>query len=279
MSAEEYHADPCPEPSLSSSIAHALTAQSPRHAFLRHPRLGGLPRKATKPMNRGTLCHALLLGQGRDVVVLEAADYKTKDAQRERDEAVAAGKTPVLADEYGEAGIAVNSIRDQLLNDFGITLDGESELAMFWHELADDGTRVPCRAMLDHWNEARGRGLDLKISRSAHPRACMLHMLEYGYDLQWAAYTSGLGKVFPKLQGRLEFLYLFAEGEPPYCVTPCEPAGTMRQVGESRWRRAINLWARCMRENKWPAYVTDVARLEAPPWALEREMIQDGSNL
>ena len=37
---EEYLSDPCPEPSLSRSIADILMAQSPLHAWCAHPRLG-----------------------------------------------------------------------------------------------------------------------------------------------------------------------------------------------------------------------------------------------
>ena len=41
ISAADYHADCAPEPSLSSSIARTLLAQSPLHAYHAHPRMGG----------------------------------------------------------------------------------------------------------------------------------------------------------------------------------------------------------------------------------------------
>ena len=37
LSAEAYHADPCPEPSLSASIANVLLQRSPAHARIQHP--------------------------------------------------------------------------------------------------------------------------------------------------------------------------------------------------------------------------------------------------
>jgi hypothetical protein len=37
--AVDYHADPCPEPSLSAHIAALLCARSPRHAWAAHPKL------------------------------------------------------------------------------------------------------------------------------------------------------------------------------------------------------------------------------------------------
>ena len=39
ISAEAYHADPAPEPSLSSSVAKILVNLSPAHARIAHPRL------------------------------------------------------------------------------------------------------------------------------------------------------------------------------------------------------------------------------------------------
>jgi len=36
---KEYHADPCPVPSLSSTLARTLLNQSPLHAWTKHPRL------------------------------------------------------------------------------------------------------------------------------------------------------------------------------------------------------------------------------------------------
>ena len=39
MTEAAYHADPCPAPSLSRSIAETLILESPEHAFAAHPRL------------------------------------------------------------------------------------------------------------------------------------------------------------------------------------------------------------------------------------------------
>lgn len=271
MTAEAYHADPCPQPSLSSSIAHTIVSKSPKHAYLAHPRLGGSPKAPTKSMDHGSLVHALLLGKGRDILIVDAPDWRKKETQEERDRARAEGKIPCLFDSFERAKETEKELRSELER-FEITLDGVSEMAAFWQETADDGTIVDCRAMFDHWTRARAQALDLKTSRSAHPDACAQSMVEYGYDLQQAAYKSALGKIFPDLVGRIEYLNLFAEVEPPYCVTPASSAGTLRELGESKWRRAINLWAKCVREKQWPGYVSGVVRLEAPLWALKREL-------
>ena len=98
MPAEVYHADPAPEPSLSSSIAKLLIDRSPEHAFHAHPRLSGPKEESdpTRPKEIGTAAHKLLLDQGRDLVVVEAEAWTTKDAKVARAAAYAAGDCPIL---------------------------------------------------------------------------------------------------------------------------------------------------------------------------------------
>lgn len=81
VSEAAYHADPCPSPSLSQSIAHTLITQSPRHARLEHPRLGGQQRASTKAMDEGAILHKLLLGAGADFEMVVADDWRTKAAK------------------------------------------------------------------------------------------------------------------------------------------------------------------------------------------------------
>ena len=113
--AEIYHADPCPEPSLSSSVATALIDRSPRHAWQAHPRLNPVH----EPDNRqdfdlGKAAHALLL-EGRDVAeIVDAADYRTKAAREARDAAYAAGKTPLLAHQWQDVEAMIKAAIAQL---------------------------------------------------------------------------------------------------------------------------------------------------------------------
>lgn len=276
MSAEEYHADPCPVPSLSHTIAHTLVSDSPIHAYLAHPRLGSVRKEPTKAMDKGTLGHILLLDEGRDIRRIDADDWRTQAARDERDSWRAAGGIAALEHEYQTALDAAHHVRLQLEDDFDVKLDGVSEVAAFWYETADDGTRVLCRAMLDHWIAARAIAYDVKIPASSHPKACQSFMIDHGCDIQWAAYTSALGKIFPELAGRVDLEFLFCEFDAPFCVTPVEVAGSMRELGARKWRRAINTWAACTKSEKWPGYVSKRIRVEAPAWALQQEELLYG---
>lgn len=271
MPAEFYHADPSPLPSLSQSCAHTLVSKSPLHAWLGHPRFGGASRDATRSMDRGTLVHRLLLHAGAQVIILNADDWRTKAAREQRDAGTAAGFIVCLQKEHDAAVDAVKHFAHQLV-DFGIKLDGVSEAVVFWTETADDGTEVPCRLMTDHWSPTQGRIFDVKNARTANPQKLDRYMFEFGCDIQAAAYLSAFTKLYPERAGRLDFWNLFCEFEPPYCLTPVVPASSMLELGERRWRRAINTWARCMKANSWPPYATKPVYIDAPAWALNQEM-------
>lgn len=269
MPADEYHADPCKVPSLSSSIAHTILSKSPLHGWAQHPKLGGAKSKPKKTFDNGNLSHALLLGAGKDIAVIDAPNFRTKVARQLRDLARKSGRVPILSAEYDEAKQTADELRKRFAK-YDVTLDGDREVVVLWSERADDGTIVQCRGMMDH---VRLPVIDdLKSSQSAHPKACQRHADAYGYDIQHAAYTSAWSVLHPELAGRLSMRFVFFELEAPYAVTPVELSGEFRELGRRRWRRAINLWSRCLRENRWPGYVEGWTVLDAPPWALSQEM-------
>lgn len=277
ITSEQYHSDPVGTPSLSSSIAHTLVSRSPLHAWTQHPRFGGRSKRPTQAMDLGSVVHALLLGCGKQFVAIKAPegqpefeDFKKKLAKDARDEARAMGKIPLLQKQIDAACEVADGIRPRL-EEFGIKLDGKSEVTAIWEERTDDGAIVICRGGLDHLIEDCAIIYDLKIVRSAHPKACQSHLVGFGGDMQSAAYVSAIEKLRPALAGRVQFTFLFCEAEPPHCVTPVFRLGSMREFGERRWRRAVNRWSQCLKSNHWPAYVEEPIGVEAPPWAMASE--------
>lgn len=267
MTEGDYHADPCETPSLSSSIAKVLLDKSAAHAYEAHPRLGGHPPESSDDMDDGTVLHKLLLGCGQSVCLVDADDWRTKAAREKRDEATAAGQLPMLRRRYDAIASAAERV-SQNIRRLGFDLSaGVNEASLLWREDSVHGT-VRCRGRVDHLDAQSGLIVDLKKSRSAHPKACERHVLEYGYHVSQAAYTRGVEAKFPALIGRTRFVFLFVELFPPYAVTPAELGGALRELGERRWDEAVESWAWCMSRNNWPAYTDRVVRLEAPPWAL-----------
>lgn len=257
-------------PNLTASTAKTLLLQSPLHAHMYHPKLGGQHKEPTSDMDMGTLCHLLLLGVGGELAVIECSDWR-KPANRElRDKYRSEGKLAVSRAMFEEA-MAASLVLGQKLVDRGFPLRGRSEVSFKWTETASDGTIVPCRARFDHLDGPEI--IDLKITESANPDFLEKQIVRMGYDIQRAAYERGLAQIVPEYQGRSRFTLLFCEREPPYCITPMRMTGSLRQLGDMKWQRAVNTWAQCLNTNQWPEYTTDVVFAEAKPWHLDAEAV------
>jgi hypothetical protein len=275
ISEDVYHADPAEVPSLSSHVAGTLVGQTPLHAWQEHPKLGGGGEwSESASQSRGTLMHTLLLRSGKDIVIVEADDWRTKAAKEERSAAQDAGKQAVLRPKYDDAIAAVNAIRRKLV-DQGIDLAaGHNEVTMLWGR---DG--VTCRGRLDHWREDLLTVVDLKICESANPEAFARSAVSYGYHIQAAAYLDGIAKLVPNAAGRTKYLWAICEPNPPYAVVIAEPDGPMMELGARLWERAISEWRVCLTLNRWPGYGDGVHRIELPPWALAKDMEQQMKQL
>jgi hypothetical protein len=268
---EQYYADPCEVPSLSQSCAKTIVTKSPLHAWTEHPRFGANRGESTAAMDEGTLIHRLVLDKGADVVIIESDAFRTNAAKAARDEAIAAGKIPVLAHKYENAVAIANTLKSNLFTEHGIRLDGESEVAIEWQEEGAEGL-VTCRGLMDHVKIDQGRIYDVKKTASAHPRQCGRSAVEYGYDIQHAAYTRALAKLRPELEGRIDFVFLFMEIEAPYAIVPARLDGVLRELGAQRWDRAVLTWEKCLNSNRWPSYADRIVNIEAPQWAITQEM-------
>lgn len=274
---EEYFADPCEVPSLSQSIAGKILSRSPLHGWSAHPRLGGAPaedgeeddgdeevEKSTDALDTGKLLHKLMLGKGVDVVIVHADSFRTKVAKAARDEAREAGKLPIIVAKYEALVKSADVLRNRCAA-AGYPLTGESEVAIEWTEPGNDGP-VVCRCRLDHVFLSEGRILDIKKIRNAHPRKAARNFIDYGYDIQYAAYRRAVSALHPELRGRVDFTFLYMELEPPFVVVPARPDGAFREIGENRWLQAVKIWERCLATNRWPSYSDQVVTLEAPSY-------------
>jgi hypothetical protein len=274
---EEYFADPCAVPSLSQSCARTLLTESPLHAWTTHPRFGNEKREATKVMDAGTLLHKLLLGAGKEVSVIDAPDFRTKAAQELRDSISASGRLPVLKHALDSARECAAVVRHRMaevginMADFDAAMP---EVSIEYSEGVGRGASIMCRSRLDKLLLMDDRAVifDVKKIRDGHPRTCARHMIEYGYDIQHAAYISAVQAVRPDLAGRIDFIFIFFEDGSPYAVTPARPDGVLREHGDNRWFRACQLWHKCTTSNHWPGYVESPISLEAPTWAISQEL-------
>jgi hypothetical protein len=268
ISPDAYHE----QPGLSASLAATIIQRSPMHAKAQCPALGGKGRPPTATTDRGSVVHAIALGTGKKFAPVPFDDYRTDAAKATRDKYRAAGLIPLLHHELTAAEeIAANVTRQ--LTERGLSLTGRSELAIEWTEPSNTGP-VLCRSMMDHVWLADGAILDLKITHDAASQTIERSAERYGYAIQAAAYTRALTALEPRHMGRVEFLFAFCEPEEPYAMHVVRPCGAFAEIGERRWKRAVNIWGRCMETGKWPGYGDAIDYISPPAWAMHAEEIE-----
>lgn len=269
-----YHADPCPEPSLSGSIGIPLLNRSPRHAWWRHSRLNpDYQPTHSERFDLGSVAHAMVLGAGAGIEVIDADNYTTKAAREARDAARAAGKIPVLAESYDTAK-QMHAAACQFWIDAGLPSDGRAEQTMIWRE-----GKAWCRGMVDNLSGDLRTVIDYKTTGvSGKPEDAERSLFDLNYHFKAAFYERGLNVLDPDNAGRRRFLFLFQEIEPPFeCSLLAMSEGAMT-IGRKQATYAIRLWQRCMETGDWPGYGSGAHQAVAPPWIEQRWMAREMSD-
>jgi hypothetical protein len=277
-----YHADPAPEPSLSASGAKVLLNRSPlafqwQHARLRPAHLPLVEPKPEDATTAGTICHKLVLGRGKEVVVVDGAAWNTKVLKEERAAIHAAGNIAVLAHKFVEIEQAAGYLQKRV----SYTAETTTEVVLIWEDHATDGTPVWCRAMIDAWPEPT-RIDDLKLTAGELSEAFVARQIaSMSYDLSMAWYRRGLSALRRDLAGRIGTRLIFAERKEPYDVFPVDLTEGDLHVADRKCQAAIDIFANCRRENRWPGVAPQPRTVVLPPWHerawLEREMAEEAA--
>lgn len=271
----DYFLDPAESPSLTQSIASVLLSQSPRHAALRHPRLNPAwePYEDSK-FNIGNAAHKLLIGRGKELVIVEADDWRTKDAKAARAEAQEAGKVAILGHQFLLAEDMVMSFREQVAEipdcagAFDAAHGGSGETVII-----AEYEGVILRSMID-WMRDTTHLDDLKTTGiSASPDRIPYAMADGGWDLQAAIQERILDVLDPENRGRRHHYFYLQENDDPYEVTVCELPEAVLHIGRAKLDKAIWIWRACITANRWPGYPRIVHSPVYPPY-LEARVIE-----
>lgn len=256
---------------LSPWLAKILLAKSPLHAWDAHYLGGGAESEQTDAQTTGQVCEKLLLGTGPEIVEMDPTwgNYRTKAAQEAKAAALAEGKLPLLCHEKMEYDAIIEAWNDHLRKK-GIEFKGKSQVKLEW---ANPESGTPCKGRPDHLivDEASGIIYDLKSCTDASDEATDRQIVKYGYDVQHAAYLEGASLAYPQAAGNFKFLFIFAEVDRPWAVNVRPFGGSMAELGDRKWQRACRIWARCLKENRFPGYELQNP-IEARAWQLEDDM-------
>jgi hypothetical protein len=272
--AADYHSDPCVTPSLSSSIARVLVSETPRKAWLAHPRLNqNFVKDDDAKFDFGSAVHNFLASGGRGVRIIPGfEDYKKAGARTERDKLRAQGFVPLL-EHHGAQVETIASNVFASLNERDIEL-GEQECVM----LAED-RGVMVRAMFDSWSPPDIRDFKVTAINLANDHVIGHHIADLDYDLRAYFYVRVASLTFPKLAGRIKFSWIFVEKDEPHGIRIIDADATILEMGRRKYEHALGVWQKCMKSGLWPHLDGLPATVPYPGYAeaqwLDRE-IKDG---
>ncbi|WP_035696901.1 PD-(D/E)XK nuclease-like domain-containing protein [Glycomyces tenuis] len=262
-----YHADPVPDGSLSSTGARAILPPGTPAKF--HWEQAHRTHKTVWDI--GTAAHALVLGTGPEIVIIDADSYRTKDAKEKRDSAYGDGKVPLLIDEYEDVLSMVQTInRHPVAGPLLAAGTGLPEQSLFW---VDETTSVWCRARLDWIKPAPDGGrlivADVKTTTAADIASIEKAIANFGYHQQLAFYLDGVRAL--GLHPDPAAVLVFVEKASPHLVHVVQLDGYTLRLGELKNRRALETFAACAESGTWPGYPTDITTVSLPAWAERTE--------
>ena len=268
----EYHADPVPQGSLSSTGARRILPPSCPAKFRYEATHVETP---TDAFDLGNAAHDAILEAGPEIVVVDAKDWRTKKAREAAEAARERGAVPVLLEQYEQ----VQAMREALFaHPFAGRLfqpgTGIPEASLFWR---DGPTGVMRRARFD-WLPHRHNGRmiipDYKTAVSAYPPDFAASAARYGYHQQGAWYRDA-ARALDLADDDAVFVFVVQERTPPYVVSVVQLDVVAMRIGNTLNRQAIDLYAECAANDHWPGYVTDVAaNIPLPRW-YERQHEED----
>ena len=213
--------------------------------------------KTPDVFNIGTAAHSLILEDDTSqFVVVDAANWLTKDAKSAKAEALAGGLVPLLTKEFEQ----VKAMRDSVMRDERalVALTGhKAEQSVFWEE---DDLALKCRP--DAWQP--GKLWDLKTTINADPNEFGKTAHNYGYHQSNAHYVDGVKALTGE---ELPFCFILVEKTAPYLVSVVELDWEAVNLGRALNDRAKRIYRECAATNTWPGYAP-AEPVSLPMWAV-----------
>lgn len=251
LSEPDYLSDP---DSISASGAKNLL-KSPAHFKL--------PPWFSDAADLGSAFHTETLGCGQEVVIVDAASWRGKEAAAAQQQARAEGKAPILAKDVPTVKAMAEAVRAHPTAGKLLAQEGRAELSAFWR---DDVWGVTRRARYD-WLTDSGINVDLKSAASVNRNDIARTIVNFGYDLSAAWYEDVARGVGLDLTATA---LVFVEKVPPYRVRVVELSPDFIDRGRRLVNRALEIYRDCREADLWPNYDDpDFCTIHPPAWARE----------
>lgn len=263
MSDTAYHAD---QSTLSSTGARLMLDCPARYRWDMDHR-----RPYAPALELGHAAHALVLGAGSPIQVVDADSWRGAAARTLRDEALEAGRIPLLEREHEQVLAMAAAVRTHPVAGPLLTAPGAvREASIYW---TDEATGAACRARPDWMDGEMSAIIDYKTtSRSASPAEFGRIAARFGYHLQAAWYRDAVASITGAPPA---FLHVVQETRPPYLVSVVRLDEEALEAGAVEAERARRLWVECTSSGSWPGYAPDVHRVSLPGWYVDSVLGDD----
>lgn len=255
ITADAYHAGP----GVSRSQLWTLYCKSPAH-------LVGGEKEDTQ---------ALVFGRAVDDALLMPETFEKTYVRGPEDRrggrwtnaqanATNTGQTLLTEGDYDACRVIRDAVHaNSYLNRIIVSSHSQTGTSAYW---IDAISGELCKARADLLRRDIGLILDLKTAREADPKHFANAVANYGYHVQEAYYSDGYNYASAKLDIG-GFVFLAIEKEPPYAFGVYELMPGAVAEGRAIYRKALDTYAKCKRENYWPGYPEEVTPLDLPRWA------------
>lgn len=266
LPADAYHAGPCDGPSIGSSGLRTILNECPAKYWYESELNPQRPKVEKKEFDFGRAAHTWLLEGDKFLatihVMTPGLNMNTKEAKAEKAEAAGAGLTIVSADDFEN----IKGMRDALASHewAGAAFKaGRVEPSLIWRD-AETGVWLRCRP--DFLPNALAYIPDYKTAASARPARFIRAAYDFGYHMQAAHEMDGIEAVMgerPK-----SFFFVVQEKKAPWLISVVALDAEAIAWGRIQNRAAVDLYARCLKENRWPGYAEEVVEMPLPAYAL-----------
>ena len=261
-----YHADPCVEPSLSSTMAKTLLAGEAGPARLKQIMDEGFGHKSAFVF--GSAAHEQILNRGIKPEFLDADSWRSKAAREWRDEVYERGGVPLLAkDKATVEAMAEQILAHPFAGDVFTTGAGCPEYSMF---TIDKATGRWQRGRLD-FLASRELIIDYKTTgQSCELADWVKHSYSFGYRFQAAQYLAQATEL-DLVDADAVFVHVVQETKPPYLVACYQVSPEELEAGRKGIRQALDIWDRCLTTGDWPGVPKIVRESYLPAWATNQD--------
>ena len=280
---EIYAATTCPEPGVYENVPHeeyhswnAINASGLKNiarspAYYKHEREH--PTPPTDAMILGTAQHAALMEPDKFkkiyVPVAGGSGLTKRKVEAEKRGQVA------LKDSDYQAVLDIVEAMKRHETAWGLIKAPENkiELSCVVDMAAPSGAVVRCRWRPDIVDPVEGLLIDLKSSAAAHRDTFPGQAQRYGYHTSAAFYwdcCDALAAYDEEKYGwmRQIYAYLFIvwEKTPPHEPILYRATERFMDAGRMEYRTLLDIYARCLTKNEWPAYPLGDVPLDLPEW-------------